>query len=622
MTRCFAAVVCLIAAVALAQAQPEGTYSKATLPDPAVVGRLNLKTEWSQYIPIAGVRDGLAQVQTIDDQVFVQTKAGILVALDAGSGRIQWMARLGEGGNANVYPVAANKQYVFAVHVTRLYGFHRYSGVAEFATDIDVPGMRQRAGAPSVGLAADDRALYVVLGSSRMRVYGLPNTVAGPADPLRVEDKNAKGATQGGPDALPKRSGFPILTPELPTLPPVQRVETLQLGKGVDMGRTPSLQSLPRVTPPYRIEGQPVSPSLTSVGSLRPPYQIRTEAGRYTQQTASLSTLPPSVSAALMLTDLRPKSGGPEPWGELDMSLRALYPPLLTPKRVWIFGENGEVQSINRLTEKNQALNEASERLVATVAALPAAAGEAYYVPMSNGAVVAVTERPGGGAMPLWRAAPGGINNHTPFVTKTHVYASGDNGGVVCMYRFDGPYKNRKGAAPKADAPKEDAPKADPKDAPPKADEAPQEAGAREYLGGDIVWRSDDSADHVIGANDEFVYVRDRQGRLMVFDAARPTAPPRLRSAPLASGELDATAARLAEEERKRSSPLGTINLGEFNVPVMNTVSDRVYLAADNGLIVCLRDAKAKYNRPVRIWPTVVEVPPPPKKAPEPKKEP
>jgi hypothetical protein len=35
-----------------------------------------------------------------------------------------------------------------------------------------------------------------------------------------------------------------------------------------------------------------------------------------------------------------------------------------------------------------------------------------------------------------------------------------------------------------------------------------------------------------------------------------------------------------------------------------------VYLAADNGLLVCLRDAAPKYARPVRIWPAP-EVNPP-----------
>ena len=40
-----------------------------------------------------------------------------------------------------------------------------------------------------------------------------------------------------------------------------------------------------------------------------------------------------------------------------------------------------------------------------------------------------------------------------------------------------------------------------------------------------------------------------------------------------------------------------------LNIPVVNTVSDRVYLAADNGLIVCVRDASPKYAAPLRMAP-------------------
>ena len=92
----------------------------------------------------------------------------------------------------------------------------------------------------------------------------------------------------------------------------------------------------------------------------------------------------------------------------------------------------------------------------------------------------------------------------------------------------------------------------------------------------------------MIGANEEFVYIRDRQGQFLVYDAKRPTNP-----AP------------------KRSAPLAGLDLAEFNVHIVNTASDRVYLAADNGLIVCLRDMNAKYARPVRICPEPTINPPP-----------
>jgi hypothetical protein len=93
---------------------------------------------------------------------------------------------------------------------------------------------------------------------------------------------------------------------------------------------------------------------------------------------------------------------------------------------------------------------------------------------------------------------------------------------------------------------------------------------------GDLVWRSDRAADRITAVNEEFVYVRDRQGRLLLFDAQRR----------VATG---------------RAAPLTGINVAEFNVPVVNMATDRVLLAADNGLIVCLRDASPKYAAPVRM---------------------
>ena len=67
---------------------------------------------------------------------------------------------------------------------------------------------------------------------------------------------------------------------------------------------------------------------------------------------------------------------------------------------------------------------------------------------------------------------------------------------------------------------------------------------------GDVIWKSVDNADRVIGANKEFVYIRDRQGRFHVFDAKRAT-----------------------DAAGKKSAPLGSIDLNEFNVNIVNTAN-------------------------------------------------
>jgi outer membrane protein assembly factor BamB len=87
------------------------------------------------------------------------------------------------------------------------------------------------------------------------------------------------------------------------------------------------------------------------------------------------------------------------------------------------------------------------------------------------------------------------------------------------------------------------------------------------------VWRNDD-ASRFLSANKNFVYAADRHGRLLVLDRARGTT--------------------LSTYDGTR----------DFVFPIQNDLTDRVFLAAHNGLIVCLRDRDA--DKPV-VMKTVKE---------------
>lgn len=571
MTRRLSAVVAaVLLGTTLAPAQPVGTYSKAVPPEKAVLDRLNLKAEWTQFLPVEGTRDALTQVQTIDDQVFVQTRTGAFVAIDALTGRIQWAARLGNGGYSNSYPVAANSTYVFVAHVTKLYAFYRYTGTTEFAADLGAP--------PTVGLAADERSVYCVLGmrsggagAHRVAVYDLPRPIVVTEPGKAAVDPLAQGAkvsaTSAVDDLLKRYGAGAIGARDTEVFEPANRPNVMSVPiSGLTGAKSPSLSVLPSVVPPYNLTTRAPAPSLSTLTSIKPPYHLRSEASKYVQQTPSLSTIPPSVAAALALTDLRPKTiEAPLRW-EYGLNARVLYPVILTPTRAWLATEGDFLLALNKLSEPGKVVTEVKQQLTNNIPAAPSASGLTHFIPLGNGTVVAVDAVGGnlaGGITIKWRAVTGGINNHTPFVTKNFIYSSGDNCGVVCIHRFDGPFLDGKGG---------EAPKTD--------DLTRVEARPRAYLAGDVVWRSDDNADRIIAANEEFVYIRDRQGNFLVYDAKRATDP-----------------------VHKRSTPLGTANLSEFNVHVVSTAYDRVFLAADNGLIVCLRDAKPKYNRPMRIWP-------------------
>ena len=79
------------------------------------------------------------------------------------------------------------------------------------------------------------------------------------------------------------------------------------------------------------------------------------------------------------------------------------------------------------------------------------------------------------------------------------------------------------------------------------------------WRGGDDVWLNPD-ADRVLAVNPKYVYAVDRTGALLLLD-------------------------------RERGRTLWRyVATRDYPVPITNELTDRVYLGAHNGLIVCLRD--------------------------------
>ncbi|HEX4608570.1 MAG TPA: PQQ-binding-like beta-propeller repeat protein [Urbifossiella sp.] len=534
-----AAAGLLLGLASLGSAQYPGTYSRAIPPDASALAKLNLRTEWSAYLPVGAGRDVIQLVQTVGDQLFVQTKTGQLIAVDARSGRIQWTAALGNGGYTNIFPVAANERFVFATNVTRVFAFHRDTGVVEFNMDLGTT--------PVTGLTADARGLYAALatqpgasGAHRVLAFDLPNPIALPDTSKGREAKAGEGVgrVENPVDQLTTRYPAPGVV-RAPTVDTFERSN----GAGLDRApqaagggnRTPSLAALPRVSPPYTMEGQQSVPSLQIVPSLRQPYRLHDSAGRDLQKTPSLGTIPPSVAAALALTDLRPKEIRPRERWEYGLTTHIRFAPVLTPTRAWIVTD---ARSVIALSKADRTV-EVDGPVWDQIAAQPGQAGTIAYVPLSDGSLLAVDLEGGNRISGLgltWRSNIGGVLNHAPLVTRDAVFASGDRSGVVRVDRATG----------------------------------------------GVVWRTDRMADRLLAVNQDFAYVKEKQGKLLVFDVRRPTEP-----------------------QTGRAAPLTSLDLPEFNIPVVNTVSDRLFLAADNGLIVCLRDASPKYEQPVRMHPGV-----------------
>jgi outer membrane protein assembly factor BamB len=100
-------------------------------------------------------------------------------------------------------------------------------------------------------------------------------------------------------------------------------------------------------------------------------------------------------------------------------------------------------------------------------------------------------------------------------------------------------------------------------------------------IGGDLRWRNQ-SAERFLAANKKSVYALDTTGTLLVLD-------------------------------RERGKTQFSLDLRDFAQAVGNPITDRIYLGANDGLIICLHDRT--YAKPV-VNKTIIEekpLPPPPK---------
>ena len=534
-----------------AQPRPPLTVGTPYLPDPAALERLNLRIDWVGYVPVGGARDGLATVQVADErQIFVQTESGLLIAIDAVTGAKQWAVRY-LSTFVNLYPVGWNDDYVFAVNVARLYAINRLTGAVAF--DYELPG------SATAGPAADEELIYVVTSGNRLTGYRFPTALllTAAARPTGVGGGPPRGAADivadrftgpGGAAGLyrePEFAANPLRSPA---------------GGGIGLGPTqltPSVSALPSVTPPYTIANRGVfaTPSLTVTASLRQPYEFRPQYLRYNQQTPSISVLPPSVARAAEYANFAPR--GPEPtvaWSVLATN-RIMGQPILTdrgaaPKlsvvepairRVWVASDGRGVQAFDRRNGTTVIDSTLQDNPAAPLDGPVALAPDRVlaFASLSDGNVVAIDLLRGGGTGPRidWRTPVGGLLNHKPVATRQSLYVHGSQAGVS---RLD-------------------------------------------VTTGTLVWKTADSADQYLAANDEFVYVRDRNGDLLVYD--RHAVPP-----------------------TRRLDPLARLPLPGYGVPIANDRTDRILLASDSGIVISLRDASPKYALPARLVPRVPPV--------------
>jgi hypothetical protein len=160
-----ALTVVLAAGLAGAQSQRPPIYSRPAPPPREALDRLNLKMAWRVYVPVSESRDGIATVQIDGNDLFVQTRAGLILRLDAETGVTHWRARVG-----NPYQItrglAINRRGVYAVNSTYLFALDRATGAVQWQYRLT--------GGLSAAPVADDTLLFLPTPNGRLQAFYLP----------------------------------------------------------------------------------------------------------------------------------------------------------------------------------------------------------------------------------------------------------------------------------------------------------------------------------------------------------------------------------------------------------------------------------------------------------------
>jgi outer membrane protein assembly factor BamB len=174
-------------------------YTEPGLPPAEALDRLNLKMAWRTYLPMDGRRDGVFSMSIGEKQILVQLRSGMVVALDAATGTVQWRVQVG-GGYVPPAGFGANEQSVFVTKGVRLFALERASGRLQW--EFFLPSVA------SAAPVADEERFYVPIGTGRLMAYELPRfeTASAPNGDKRPEGVPSTADTAKSGAKIPARS--------------------------------------------------------------------------------------------------------------------------------------------------------------------------------------------------------------------------------------------------------------------------------------------------------------------------------------------------------------------------------------------------------------------------------
>src|SRR5262249_19146677 len=127
-------------------------YTHAQPPPRDALERLNLKIGWSAYLPVEGMKDGLFSVQVLEKEILVQTKSGLVLVMDAETGKTKWKVRVGMPFRVP-HQLGYNSKLILVVNQSDLFALDRSDGRTLWV--FRMPG------GPTAPPHADDEQLYL-----------------------------------------------------------------------------------------------------------------------------------------------------------------------------------------------------------------------------------------------------------------------------------------------------------------------------------------------------------------------------------------------------------------------------------------------------------------------------
>ena len=141
-----------------------GQLSAADLPSAKALQSVGLETRWRNQATMDIGRDSVAHVTNDENNVYIQSTAGVLTVFDAENGNKLWTAQIGRNDEPAM-ALASNDDMVVIVVGPVIYGFNKFTGRAMLKHRL--PGQ------PSAGPAMNDAAIFVPITGGAVYAYSL-----------------------------------------------------------------------------------------------------------------------------------------------------------------------------------------------------------------------------------------------------------------------------------------------------------------------------------------------------------------------------------------------------------------------------------------------------------------